>query len=520
MTYEETASVIINRAINSVVFIDENAKEPYSQTETIESERCVALYNLFRKNGMSLSVYQYDEKTYDDEKNYLFQNRDLVLLDWKLEGDEGTGEKSLEVLSEIVSNRQHIHFCVIYTSETNKNSVFQNILSFFSGSCRDEYKLLKDCLADEEDEISKIEPLLLELLACQLDRDRAKNVMGSLCKNNQQLVDRIQKEYGGDRKMALIKCGIAFANLITSKSKEPIPSSIDSSTYTLNINNTIIAILNKNEINTNDVLQKFVDNIANYKWGVMQLLGLEIRNIVKTKEAFVSNSVLQVTKDSLGYHKQIHIEDFDSFLKNVMLEQENLTLRSEKLSLVEAIDVKPYNDALNPEYVSMNIFYNSTYIAGDKLLSFGDVFKYGQNYFICITALCDCIRPEKRKNMFYFAMGESIKVGNALLIGDEGFISYIGADECIKWNTNIDSGINSPTYIIPLSYCVPDNRIQNGKLNIERFNYCDDKFVVENCLFEYKTTIKQNYAQRIANHAFTHPVRVGVDFVKIIKEKV
>lgn len=516
MTYEETVSIIVNKAINSVVFIDENAKEPYSPTETNEAKRCVELYNLFRKNGMSLSIYQYDEKTYDDEKDYLFRNRDLVLLDWKLEGDEGSGEKSLEILSEIVSNWRHIHFCVIYTSETKKDLVYQNILSYFSGSCQDEYKLLKNYLEDEEDEIKSLEPLLIELLVCQLDRNRAKNVMGAICKNNQQLVEKIQKEYGGDRKLALIKCGIAFSNLITSKSKEPTPSSIDASTYTLNINNTIIAILNKDEINTNDVLQKFVENIANYKWGVMQLLGLEMRNIVKTKEAFVSQNVLQVTKESLGFHKKNHLEFFDSFLKSVMLEQEALALRPEKLSLVEAIDVMPYNEALNSEYVSMNIFYNSTYIANDKVLSFGDVFKFGQNYYICITALCDCVRPEKRNNMFYFAMGESIKVDKALLIGDEGFISYIGPNECIKWNTSRDDDTNTPTYIIPLSYCVPNNKIQDGKLHILRFNG-DDMFKVEDCLFEYITTIKQNYAQRIANHAFSHPVRVGIDFVK--KEK-
>ena len=155
MTYEETVSIIVNKAINSVVFIDENAKEPYSLTDTTESKRCVELYKLFRENGMSLSIYQYDEKTYDDEKEYLFRNRDLVLLDWKLEGNDGSGEKSLEILSEIVSNRRHIHFCVIYTSETKKDLVYQNILSYFSGSCQDEYNLLKNYLEDEEDEITR-----------------------------------------------------------------------------------------------------------------------------------------------------------------------------------------------------------------------------------------------------------------------------------------------------------------------------------------------------------------------------
>ena len=32
---------------------------------------------------------------------------------------------------------------------------------------------------------------------------------------------------------------------------------------------------------------------------------------------------------------------------------------------------------------------------------------------------------------------------------------------------------------------------------------------------KYITTLRPNYAQRIANHAFIHPVRVGVDFVSI-----
>ena len=31
---------------------------------------------------------------------------------------------------------------------------------------------------------------------------------------------------------------------------------------------------------------------------------------------------------------------------------------------------------------------------------------------------------------------------------------------------------------------------------------------------EYITTLRNDYTQRIANHAFGHPARVGVDFVK------
>lgn len=519
MKYKKVASEIVKKAINSAIFIDENAKEPYSQRITPEAERCEALYKMFRKDGISLSIYQYKEKTYQDSLKYLFSNRDLVLLDWKLEGDEQTGEKSLNILSEIVNNQQHIHFCVIYTAESNKDSVFQNILSFFSGGCKDEYNDMKESLAEDEEEINRIKPLLLELLVCQFDREKTATCIGRISKDNKELVARIQEVCGRNQKTAFIKCGIAFADFITSESKEPLPTSIDINSHTLNINNTIIAIFNKNEVKPKDVINKFADNIANYKWGVMQLLGLEMRNIIKTKEAFVSKNVLQVTQEALGYHKKIHRDNFDAFFKNVMLEQELLSLQSEKLSLVEAIKEKGYKVNLIDDYVSMNIFYNSAHIEGEKKLSFGDVFKYGQNYYMCITALCDCANPKKRDNIFYFAKGETVKKDMALKIGDEGFISYIGSKEFVKWNTHVDYKDDNPTYIIPLPFFVPNSTIQGDKLTIKRFKLVDgQQGDVEECTFVYKTTIKQNYAQRIANHAFTHPVRVGIDFVKKIRK--
>lgn len=515
MNYEEVARDIVKEAINSAIFIDENAKEPYSQVETPEAERCVELYNTFKDNGISLSIYQYNDSTYKNSMPFLFSNRDLVLLDWKLQGDDGTGEKSLDILSEIVNNQQHIHFCVIYTSESNKDSVFNNILSFFSGGCKDEYVSLKESLAEDQDEILEIEDLLLRLLVYRFDKAKSKEVKGILKKGSLPLVEKIQEVSGEEECTALIKCGIAFANFITSKSKETIPSSIDIDSYTLNINNTIIVILNKDEIKPDEVFNKFAENIAKYKWGVMQLLGLEMRNIIKTKEAFVSKNVLQVTQEALGYHKGIHTDDFEAFLKSVMLEQELSTLRSEKLSLVEAIEIADYNEKLNEEYVSMNIFYNSAYIDGDKKLSFGDVFKCEENYYMCITALCDCARPENRDNIFYFAKGEAVKKDTALTIGDEGFISYIGPDEFVKWSTHTDKKDANPTYIIPLPYFVLNSTIQGGNLTIKRFKLVDgQQGDVEESTFVYKTTIKQNYAQRIANHAFTHPVRVGIDFVK------
>ena len=63
---------------------------------------------------------------------------------------------------------------------------------------------------------------------------------------------------------------------------------------------------------------------------------------------------------------------------------------------------------------------------------------------------------------------------------------------------------------MPVNYFVANNHIVNNKLVISRFK---NKNKVE-CELEYITTIRQNYTQRIANFAFSHPVRVGIDFVK------
>ena len=97
----------------------------------------------------------------------------------------------------------------------------------------------------------------------------------------------------------------------------------------------------------------------------------------------------------------------------------------------------------------------------------------------------------------------------ALGKGDSGYISYISLNCYVEWDNRTIAGEYS--HIVPVNYLVPDNQIVNDKLKVSRFKDRN----VEKCEFEYMTTIRQNYAQRIANYAFAHPVRVGIDFVKL-----
>lgn len=102
-------------------------------------------------------------------------------------------------------------------------------------------------------------------------------------------------------------------------------------------------------------------------------------------------------------------------------------------------------------------------------------------------------------------------------LGDTAFISYLSPTELVKWtdvNTIIDSEHHkfSPVYIKPMQFSVVATEFsEDGELTFSFLKPNGDKDTFQ---ATYITTIKSNYTQRIANHAFSYPVRVGVDFVK------
>jgi hypothetical protein len=205
-----------------------------------------------------------------------------------------------------------------------------------------------------------------------------------------------------------------------------------------------------------------------------------------------------------------------------MLEKANLNIRNIPISLLEEGFLDSENQNVIPddlELIAMNIFYNSTKLKSDNKLNFGDVFKKVgvDEYFICITALCDCLRPDKIDNSFFFAKGGPIRKDDALKLGDTAFISYLSPKELVKWtdvNTIIDSDHHkySPVYIKPMQFSIVNTQFnQDGEI---LFNFLKSDGEKGSFNAKYITTIKSNYTQRIANHAFSYPIRVGVDFVK------
>lgn len=513
--YKETAKAIIKNAIKSAIFIDENALEPYVQDENLsEKDRSIALYNNFRDMGISLDVWNYNKDQYNQRQEYIFKKRDLILLDWKLEGNVNGGERALEILSDMVNNHKQIHFCAIYTAK-KPQEVLLDLLSYFSPVTIKEGIRIKEDLADFEDEILSVKSELTELSINRYDKDKQKDLKKKIRLKLSDTVEVIKGKYPDiSLTDALILTGIAFNNHIKSDTPQTSPVSIEESLNTLYINNTFISVMNKEAVKPDTLFDTFGGAIANCKYGVMPLIGIEYQSIQRETGGFIEGTLTQITQETLGYHKKVSSDDFETFLKTVLMEQDSLHSRQKSMTITEAISECEYNNKYENEYARLNVFYNSAILTGDRNVSFGDVFKSGEDYYMCITALCDCLRPEKRNHKFYFVKGASISVNAALKLGDEGFVSFLPEEKCIRWNFYA-SKEHTPLYIVPESYLVQDNKIHNGKISISQSVIGTDGQPTQLLLeLTYISTIKQNYAQRIANQAFVHPARVGVDFIK------
>jgi len=536
MTYEKRAQSILKDAIKSAIYIDDNARGFYEIADNSipEKELSVNLYTNFKKAGISLEVFKYEKgmESSSENLNFITENRDLVILDWNLEGKSGEYE-SLMILNRVV-NTNHIHFCTLYTVEPNLDDILKNILCFFSGLSKEEFLEAK-----ESCEII-FEGVNLDLFhQVNLNRNHSESgrlIAQILKENKNQVAEFREGQHIDDNKCAIIKASILnlLKNPILSDSRLHCPSFVDSEEYIVVINNTIITILNKSQNNAEELLGNFFHHIVNHVDSFNQLLGVELYNTLFRNSIITNDAVMSFSRDALVFHRKKLKEEnlgyfFNSFMDEMLIEKIAVSLRDRKSELLDDVLLDSFEADLDGntdqrEFQKMNVFYNSSFLKKvNKPLNFGDVFKIvnEEKYLICITPLCDCLRPQdKTKGNFYFAEGQNVKLDTALKTGDAAFISYLPNNVIIRWSeVSSEADINkiklNPLYVKPVQYKILENQNIIDENNELTLHYLNREGIVKSKRIKYLSTIRPNYTQRIANHAFSYPLRVGVDFAKV-----
>ncbi|MGI9055193.1 MAG: hypothetical protein ACR2F2_05250, partial [Pyrinomonadaceae bacterium] len=170
------------------------------------------------------------------------------------------------------------------------------------------------------------------------------------------------------------------------------------------------------------------------------------------------------------------------------------------------IDLKTDENKFHLELGKLNTYYNKLHVTKGKsdIIKFGDIFvelndegNETGNYWLNITAHCDCECPKENiKNNFSFTLGQKMRLKDGLSQSDEGFKSYLTKEDgilLIDWKRRIN--------VLNIS----NNKMTNYLVNVK--DGTARKFKLK-----YIATLKENYAQRMANNSFSFAMRVGIDF--------
>ncbi len=560
--YSEKAFNILNSSINNVIFIDEKAKDFYSGTalnpDIAEEKLSFELFDTFKKNGKNLAVHRFEKSNLDEPNTleYLFKGKDLILLDWELAELAGQ-EYSMDLLSKAIST-PHINFCCVYSSSTNFNQIPLFLDAFFSGLTKEDFENLKN-------EFSFFEP---DDLKDVVNKDEATII--KFIEENKVDLNNFPIEHFKDKSKTLL---LRLIYISLNIDKFIIPNGSIAKYEVLNtgdssfmINNTFVLTLKKDfteDSDVNKLLKRISDVIIKNKGSFFQLLGLEMQSVFNSNERFIDETILKSSTEALFQFRN-HIKDdkiFGIIIKKLLLEQAYLKLRTAKLKLLDSDFLEHKSGEIkevvtNDDLFQLNVFYNSVAVKGLNPgdipnLNFGDVFKDNEdNYYLCITALCDCYYPNKIDSNFYFAKGKVFPdIETALKLGDTAFLSFLPNNQIVQWGEaelvkkvkvkkvdgETDEQLNyrileaelnayktflhKPFYIKPKVYNVENNKLIDNKMRIWDITnkFTKEEFEQKLNYFDvgYITTLRNDYTQRIANHAFGHPARVGVDFVKI-----
>jgi hypothetical protein len=551
MSFADISSKIIKESINAAVYIDDKVLLPF-EAPTAELKNQSDLFNSFKTNNCYLDFVRFNVANPINTTQVL-NNKDLLILDWHLNSNESNLTATFDILKSAIKTPS-IHFSVIYTDQRKAalpQNVILNIASYFSGldkniaaSTKVAFtQLLEETgLSNEDQQVFKdnlkglITELFFEIKNKEKNKVIGKDLNDLLTKTNikesfnkflseQQFPTKIQKEQ-------LICLSFILNDCDTPKVAEKFSISLSPDRFTIRINNLFIKVFSK-DIKDTELYNEFTKSLVAESNIFLTLLGLEIRNRFRETSGFIGKELDEVNPLAFFFHRKSHFDGneelFNEFLKDIWKDQVASFLLEKDIELFSVIEefetandidakLSTFNNAdefSRLALAKLNFVYNRLSIKRKENdeIRFGDIFwvDLGNDaivYLLCLTPHCDCLRPTKIKNQFFFVEGADIGIAKGVMKSDGDFISYIVSSNnnltCIDWTNGTED-------CKPFSFYIENNRMAGDDKQIT-FNYRG-----ENKAAFYLCTLKENYAQRISNKAFSYPLRIGIDFATFRK---
>ncbi|MGE5343922.1 MAG: response regulator receiver domain [Candidatus Omnitrophota bacterium] len=578
MNFDLVANQIVSKAIRSAICIDDEYVGPYEDVKKAKWDESRKLWESFRKNNCSLDIYSY--KGYPEEKQFefIFNNRDLLILDWELTNDPIKYKDTLEIL-KIAAKNPGLAFVVIYTIEEDLDNIEMQIRSYFNQKIRNreegEETFIKFLLSLEENSEREKIPLIiaeeffkektikdaLEKFFMSGPSDKAREDFRGTIRDNFQneaigkkftkiFEEKIKEHYLSNTLYeACEQLEFYYKNTFSDGSiSEMYCHKIYDQSHALQINNTHVVIFNKKKFEPEFVYDKFSKSICSKPGNIMTLIALEMKNNFRENSVRIGKDLLAIDELAFFHHwfslnekkneneEKFLNEEFYDFLRNNWKHQVasfHLDFNSEVFQVMdEYIDnnkidekvAKRKNEGFEEEthrveLAKLNFQYSFHHSKRKEkdYLRFGDIFNIRdseeatetEKFLLNITAHCDCLRPEKIENRFYFVSGEKAGLENALdkANNEDNCFSFFWSKVnqipiCISWHTK-------PFTI----YISKEKRFFYPKRSIKVKIGEDDKYLF------YTGALLENYAQKITNKSFANAARVGVDLVDWRKPK-
>jgi len=543
--FEQAAQKVLQQSIRSALCVDNDFVEPYHESTTGEDfDTPKKLYKSFRKVSCNLDVYKFSNYTnWSSNKRKVFGNKDLLVLDWYLDSAIPTNfNDALKILREGVNN-PGLSFIVIYTAtadimeveyqikaylgghSTSKFNAINKIITQLNGKLNNDFEALFDCIKELCKEylllVKRRKDTLIEI------RKKIKSELGSSDEFNNfnSVLKHMLNEAGLSYHDFILQLGYRYNCPMKNKNNDcwEIKTASYKGYPTFTINNTFVSIFLK-KVSTDEIYTNFLESIYKPPQNFTTLLTLELRDIYRQNISIMGKKLMGLNEFAFFHHrKNSNEESFHEFIQNNWKDDISSFHMERKPEILKCIDeykrltkldenlkdhIKKDRKSFLKELIRLNYAYSFMQINKRKYpLNFGDMFLLMKNkkdenseeFILCITPLCDCLRSEENiKNHFHFVRGAISNNDKALHAPESNHYSFFVKNRkplCIRWNRhpftiNIQNKVISQKDLIQIEL--------NGK-----------KFI------RYMDTLKENYTQRIANASFSNAMRVGIELARI-----